>query len=489
MRVCGHELSTEKLPNGVQPRKCDREVWSQGDGRCILHTQETIDDTSELEDIIDASNRIDGLQLAGQQLELESSFNDMSLYGGNFQNAGLAKCDFRGTDIAHTRFEGANLDHAKFGEYTEEIPDNQKNSPTKTRLDIRNNNFERAVLTGAQFQCASLLNSKFTDCNGLQGVEFIDCSLPGLMFDNQNLRDSKFSYSILRDTEFIECDFHNADFQATVLEESKFINSNLCNTDLRNAVLREPEFRNVQVDHRTQFDSLLVQEYLADQYSERYLDAEEMYEARKYLHSRRDEVPISFKDEISNREITEKLKLGVRRLCARRSGIEKPDYSKLEHARYRYRDLSRIFGTSGEPEQSREYSVREKHTKRKNALRNDNSSWGWLVLSRWTMRYGEEPIQPIKVAATIAICSVILYPALGVEYVTSGQPILYCWSCSSSLDALISVGHLSVARLLTTANPSVKPANFGVALGLFESVAGALLTAMFVFTLGRRATE
>lgn len=484
MKSCSHKLSQNKLPKGIRPNECEREIWPKADDdHCILHTKQKVENIEKLEAAIANSERIDGLQLARQKLSNGFTFHKIQIYGGDFQNAELAGCKFQNTDIFYTRFEGAVLKNAKFGSVEE--PEGKVN----VRIKIRNNNFEGADLSDATFRQVSLLNSKF-DCEDMRAVDFLDCSLPSVIFKEQDLRDSDFSYSVLRDSSFIKCRFHNSKFNASVLTESKFIGSNLRNTDFRNSILHETEFRNVHLDHRTKFDSLLVQEYLADLYSEENLSAAEVSDAHEYLHSKRESIPISFGEQISSRGLLQRISHASKRFKSRWGGTkDDPDYSPLEHARYRYRDLSRIFGENDEPERARKYSVHEKHARRKNALRTNKWGWAWLSLTRWTMKYGDEPVQPLKAALVVALVSAIFYPLLGLKYVDSGQSICYCLHGEPSLNAFISIIHLSLVRILSPTNPSVRPVGFGVALGLFESLAGTLLTAMFVFTLGRRATE
>jgi len=487
--ICGHKLSPERLPDSLQPNECKRKEWSDADGCCILHTTEKVDDITALESEIRDADRIDGLQLARQQLSEGFTFQEMQIYGGDFQNAKLTECEFIGTEIMHSRFEGAILDHATFKHENQSESNEDQSSITNTRTNLRHNSFENANLTGTSFRRNSFLNTEF-DCEKLQSVEFIDCSLPNVSFKNQDFYDAEFSYSLLRETAFDGCDFHNVDFHATVLKETKFINSNLRKTDFRNAVLDETEFHDVKVDHRTKFDTLLVQEYLADRYSERVLSADEIKDPHEYLHSQRERIPIPFAEMVSEMGHLRRLWFAVKRFSSRHPRKEgEPDYSLLEHARYRYRDLSRVFGENDEPERSREYTVREKHTKRKNALRNDEASWLWLSFTRWTMQYGEKPVQPLKAALGVILISALLYPVFGITYVDSDHLISYCLSCQPSLEAFFSVVHLSITRLLAPTNPGIEPIGLGVIVGLFESIIGALLAAMFVFTLGRRATE
>lgn len=484
---CNHELSPDKLPKSARPSSCSREPWSGAeDERCILHTSQRIEDTSNLEAEIRHADRIDGLKLTHHDLSEGFEFENMELYGGDFQNADLNRCNFINTEIYHSRFEEAELEETKFGK-TEHDESEADKGVVKSRVPIRYCSFDSANLREASFHEVNFLKTTLRG-EDMIGIKLIDCSLPQMKFRDQNLRHSTFAYSSLRHAVFEKCNLQESNFNAAILKDTRFNNTNIYNSDFRNAVLDEADFIDVEIDHRTKFDSILVHEFLSDRYSEGKLNLDEIQSPKNYLHNRRGEVPISFEEKTSNRNILQRTLYGLKRLSARRPGKKKSiDYDHLEHARYRYRDLARIFKSNDEPEKAREYSVREKHAKRKNSLRNETSSWTWLAFTRWTMRYGEEPIQPLKAAVILVIGSAFLYPIFGVEYVDSSQRILYC-SCFS-IRAPLSILHLSIVRLLNVSNTAVQPVSLGVVLAVSESIAGALLTAMFVFTLGRRATE
>lgn len=487
MGVCNHELAPTKLPNWADPISCSEDSYAEAeDGRCILHTSDKVTDINKLESKISEASRIDGLQLNRQELSDGFTFEGIELYGGNFQNASLNKCKFINTSIYYSRFEGTDLNNATFSkqkpEKFREVDENIEN-----RAPIRYCNFDKANIKEASFFQINFVETNLQAKN-MVGIDMIDCSLPDIEFHDVNISHSNFSFSFLRDTVFKKCELKDSVFHGTILENTRFIDTNIYHTDFRNAILDETDFKDVEVDHRTEFDSILVQEYLSDRYNEDKLSLNEIRDVKEYLHGRREQIPINFKEKISDRSLFKDIFYSACRLVSRRPGTEKfIDYNHLEHARYRYRDLASIFKNNDEPETSREYSVREKHAKRKNSMKSEKSSWPWLAFTRWTMKYGEEPIQPLKSAFLLLSTSVVFYPLLGIQYVGSKEQIVYCVCFSSR--ATLSILHLSIVRLVSVSNTAIEPINLGVTLAMIESIGGALLTAMFVFTLGRRATE
>lgn len=489
MPTCDHQLSAEDLPPDIQQISCDRSPWGEAsDDKCILHTTDRVKATDELTEALKEATKVHGLEFGHQKLPQGFELHGCLIYKANFQNADISGCTFRGTEIRNSRLEGANLEGTSF------LPDEETDGGVVRNLvDITSNNLTNADLSSATFREVNLMDSVL-NCEDMRSVSFLDCALSELEFVDQKLRDSDFSYSLLRRTKFEDCDIHNGTFQASVLDGTHFVNTNLRAADLRNSILDQPEFDSVKVNHQTQFDSYLVQEYLADQYCQGELQAETVNDVREFLHNRRNHIPMDFEGLASSGGWDEKVTRSIRRFFAQRSGIEnKPDIAHLVHARYRYRDLASIFSSNGEPEIAREYTIREKHAKRKNAFRMDGSSRVWLAFTRWTMTYGEEPTQPIKVAIAIIVLSAALYPIWGVTPTGSEQVFRYCLDCKPSIEGIIqrsiAIGELSIVRFFAPTNPSVEPIGFGVFLGLFQTIAGALLTAMFVFTLGRRATE
>lgn len=433
----------------VHSCEAERSVWKESDdGFCVLHTAKRVEATEELETAISQADRIDGLEFGHQTLSEGFRFEDMILLDANFQNADLTGCVFRNTEIINSRFEGTSLTNTYFGL---DDKDSEDQGVVYKRIGIESSNFSGADLSDATFQKVNLMGSEF-DCEDMRSASFIDCGLSELTFIEEDLRDSTFSYSILRLTTFDGCDLHNSVFHAAKLDQTRFGDSMLKHADLRNAILDQTELRNIEINHRTQFDRYLVQEYLADCYSEGTLDKGEIEDPKQYLHTRRNQIPISFAERRNSRARLQRLRDAVVRFPARFcSQDNEPDFAHLEHARYRYRDLSQVCSANGEPEWAREYSIREKHAKRKNAFRNDESSWLWLSTTRWTMKYGEEPTQPLRIAGMIVILSAGLYPLFGVQQEGTEQVIRYCLDCGSSLsdtvDVAISIGYLSIVRL------------------------------------------
>jgi len=495
--TCGHQLRRERLPPDITQITCEREPWEEAsDDRCVLHTTDRVEPITKVTDALSDADRVHGLQVARQSLPDGFELSGVQLYKADLQNADLSNCTFQNVEIIESRFDGADLTNASFldSEKDDENDDEDEDGVIRTRNDMKSNNFSCAELTNTTFREIDLMGSVL-ECDNMESVEFLDCSLSELDFYDETLRDSDFSYSVLRETTFEECDLHNSTFHGSLLDNTKFVQSNLRTADLRNAILKTPEFDSVRVNHQTQFDAILVQEYLADRYCERSLSADVARNCKEFLHNRRNDVPMDLVDLGASDGRIDGIWKSLFRLFAQRPGTDDgPDIGHLVHARYRYRDLSRVFGENEEPERAREYAIREKECKRKNAFRKDDSSRIWLSLTRWMMTYGERPTQPLRVAFAVIVFSAVLYPVWGVKRSDSDQVVSYCWSCDpgfyQSLGRAISVGELSIVRFFTPANPGVvQRVGFGVIVGLLESISGALLVAMFVFTLGRRATE
>jgi len=299
---CGHQLSNKELPKTEEQYQCTRSIWpDSSDDRCILHTRDRVNEAEELAEAIAEESRIDDLNLDGEKLPEGFTFEGMALYSASFQNADLTRCKFTETKITDARFEGATLERAYFGpeEYSEGPKVDNIKSVVRTRKETEGN-FDGADLSGATFIEEDLMGSEF-DCDNMRSVDFIDCALSELSFANENLRDSDFSYSLLRQTTFSDCDLHNSTFHGSNLDQTQFTNCTLKHADLRNAILDETEFIDVQINQNTEFDSYLVQEYLADQYSEGLLEEKEAKNAKEYLHTRRSLVPIDF-EAVVNRQ-------------------------------------------------------------------------------------------------------------------------------------------------------------------------------------------
>ncbi|MEF8827244.1 MAG: potassium channel family protein, partial [Halapricum sp.] len=100
--------------------------------------------------------------------------------------------------------------------------------------------------------------------------------------------------------------------------------------------------------------------------------------------------------------------------------------------------------------------------------------------------YGERPQRTLALAVAVIVTSALAYPAVG-GLVTGGEVVDYG---SHGLHAAMDGLYFSVVTFATLGLGDVHPAgDLGRFIAASEGLAGAFLTAVFVFSLGRRVTR
>ncbi|MEF8825301.1 MAG: potassium channel family protein [Halapricum sp.] len=100
--------------------------------------------------------------------------------------------------------------------------------------------------------------------------------------------------------------------------------------------------------------------------------------------------------------------------------------------------------------------------------------------------YGERPQRTLALALAVIVTSALAYPAAG-GLVTGEEIVRYC---SHGLYAAMDGLYFSVVTFATLGLGDVHPAgDVGRFIAASEGLAGAFLTAVFVFSLGRRVTR
>lgn len=100
--------------------------------------------------------------------------------------------------------------------------------------------------------------------------------------------------------------------------------------------------------------------------------------------------------------------------------------------------------------------------------------------------YGERPQRPLVLALLVMVSSALVYPAVGGLATGDGVVTYASHGAGAVLDGL----YFSIVTFATLGLGDVHPAGiFGRFVAAFEGLAGAFLTAVFVFSLGRRVTR
>lgn len=483
--TCGHSAIPSDLPEGVTPRECPREVWKSGS--CVWHAEEINKPVRELSNSIDVDDRrIDDAFLKQAELHNRIDFVDFDLYNPDFQDADLDSADFRAANIYGGNFSGASLEGAKFD--SEEIFE----EADSTRLT--NTCFCSSEIKGANFSDSILSETCFDEATG-SSAQFNGADVSGDSFKHANVPDIEFEAANLRKADFEGANIFNGNFNRAFLKGADFSNADLRQSKFNWARMEDVDLRGSIVDKDTEFDTMSVYELTADRFHEGRKETNfdifklppseitveqslsidpALYTVKEYIST------INRKDKIRNSVSRFKSRLSSNN-CDKTRG-------HLSTAVNWYRDLQRVYDDSLVTEKKRWYAIREKEAERKIQYGNKSKSWLRLSFHRVTMRHGESPERVLAVSGMTVIFFALLYGFVGVQDMDTGQLLQYRLSGEWTWKILAPV-QLSISRFLTPSNVYYKPLDSITGLALIESVIGALLIAMFVFTLGRRATE
>lgn len=318
---------------------------------------------------------------------------------------------------------------------------------------------------------------------------------------DSKLHDGKLICANFRSATFDNAELDDSDCRNAVFEEASFRGADLRGASFVDADLFDADARDAKADHRTNFGSQTCREFLFDRDGEyRRIQSWTNLPREDYTNRGPDSgIEVDSRDSgtSSREEYMRQLKYrhriiaAVNRLLSRNpvtNTLGEEDIKKLSRSREIYKDLKQLFRENPVPEQRRHFNIREKETQRK--IGYTEASWSWVRWSvlRWSMMYGESAKQVLIAAIGVVLISSLVYPVWGLQF-GAGSVIQYSGSGSLSLDYMFSFISYSLQRLFGPTDGTVTPIGLSVWVALAETIAGALLTAMLVFTLGRRATS
>jgi hypothetical protein len=330
----------------------------------------------------------------------------------------------------------------------------------------------------SKFSNVDLFEAEFHGAD-LRRVNILDGHLRRAQFPESDVRRAKLKGVDLRETEFQESNLTRADVEDVVAQDAQFYAANfqqilLTRTDLRSASLAHVHldqaiFSDMRIDSTTDFGD----------------SPDEWGPACVYeLHPEATEPP-------GNRD-------------------------PLQAAEWVYRRLQKLYEENALSEEARGFHVRKEEARRKyhkkratnsensEEIRKSEAERCVLTLNWFLTRHGESLGQILKVSVGVILLSALLYPLGGfsssendVAYQYSLSPWLQADSLSESGSALIQTAetflqglYFSVITFTTIGYGDLYPTGwFSKVLVGVESLAGAILIALFIFVLGRRVAR
>lgn len=199
---------------------------------------------------------LDGADLRGIDLGDAISFSSASLRDGT-----LVEVDLSGADISAADLRGADLTDAT-------LRDTDLKGAILSRADLTEASLSRAELSGAvlyrtDLTGASLLGATLSAVRTLGKTDFVgvnltdadlsDATLDDVDFTGANLHDADLTDATLRRANFTDVNFSKADLTRADLEQSSLIRVNLFSADLNGCKLHGATLTDAQINDQTNF--------------------------------------------------------------------------------------------------------------------------------------------------------------------------------------------------------------------------------------------
>ncbi len=394
----------------------------------------------------DCPERIDGAILRGLNINKRISFENCKLFNGDFRESELEGTCFEEASLQGSDFSDCNLDYADFSEG-----------------NLRKADLSGANMKASNFDLADLKSATLDSVNALS-CEFNEARVMETSFEDGDLRDASFTSSNLRGSVLSQADLKNASLKDCFCEQVDFFRADLRESNLKGARLFEANFSDAKVDHTTEIGSKSIYEIEADQ---------------------------EVLEQTSNSYLLKHLPKSIQLAIGRnpKTGYELSEES-LNKAILSYRDFHRIATENSLSRLKRQFSVREKHSKRKIECQRGNFiQWFKLSLSRHTMLYGESPKHVVRSSIITIGIFAIIYGFIGLKDPSTGVEYSFVPRIEVNPEATLAVLEYSISRFFNSPESDLVVSEGGQIIATLESGIGAFLIALFVFVLGRRATN
>jgi len=271
---------------------CYRETLS-GSNQCLWHAETTVEGktTDALERSVESEGKysplFDGAILHNLEINFDISnlsFRDSKARNVVFREANLKNSDFRCADLFNVRFERSMLSNASFRHanldeayivhsdlnttnFTKvSMQDSYLNAPDFcktifTQADLSDATFLDADLSDSLFDNANLSNTVFKDTN-LSGASLVSSNLTNVNFEDSDLYAANLKKAILSNVELVganltDTQLQKADLSGVNLTDSALYNANLRKTNLTATQLKGVELTNANLQRATLTDALL----------------------------------------------------------------------------------------------------------------------------------------------------------------------------------------------------------------------------------------
>ncbi len=184
--------------------------------------------------------------LSGADLQ-NADLSDSNIVLANLSEANLLFSDLSGSALSGSNFSKIKLHHT-------DLSGTSLDSINFSNADLSEADFSNARLGGANL---SGLNLAFSDLSGaiLLSADFSDADLQNADLSNTNLKNADLSGADLSEVDLSDADLTGSNLIGTNVEHAVFIRTNLFDTNLTNMMSHGATFTDVQINDDTTFRS------------------------------------------------------------------------------------------------------------------------------------------------------------------------------------------------------------------------------------------
>ena len=316
-----------------------------------------------------------------------------------------------------------------------DFSNSQINNSTFTKCRIIDADFSETEMRNARFDEGEIRNTDFTKAN-LLGSDFVGVESKLTDFEDSNLLKLNLKNSVFMSADFTDANAQGATLDNSNLEDATFIRTELRDASLKNTRLYQTLFSDVRINSNTDFGEESAYEDPDTELGENY-----------------------------------------------------DDTTRFEAAAWVYRRLQDLHEENAMSEQAREYHVRKEEAHRSNYwAKGQYFQWFVYTLNRYLTHHGESLKHVVAWSVGTILTCALAYPLAGG--ISTGNEVFRVGSGAALGGLFLRSLYFSTVTFTTHGyddSPPVGPA--AKALAGAESLAGALLVALFVFVLGRRVAR
>lgn len=533
---CDHVTDNDDAPNVLGGVCCWRTTWN-GTDYCIWHAKETGKSTDELVAArLNRAERIDDAYLPKITAEDSIDFEDCTLWKAKFNSSRLSNANFVRCYLHGGNFSGARLNGSDFMEC-------HANNAEFRNIEGRNSDFTNASLVRANFSTENQV------AIGLVHAHFNEADLFDATFRNTNLQQADFTNSRLTHVTFVDAvpeqanfdgaDVRDADFTHCKLDGAYFADARISMTTdfgdmvayeriadrraennpvvakfvldiqrLLSYILYSPylwlrgrrDSESDQLRHRIPLFILSIYNFCILSIYSRLLRALSLPPSINRNHNLSDSASELVSDTTGKllqpvvQHIKNKL-WATWRFYNRWSpeiGFRSSDKRDLMAAERTYRNYQSILDGTPQKDAQLNFNLREKAAQRKLAWSSGNL-WKWfkLSLARWTIYHGESPWRLGAFSGGIIGIFTLLYPCYGLLIdPEGGEPYRVAYDAPVDLYTTLEKSlYFSITSFVYPGYGEIRPIGIAEYLAITETLLGALVIALLVFVLGRRASR